>query len=187
MQEEENRAEKEGREVEDKFEGFVNCVEILLDNGADVNCRNMSEDGPLHCAIRTGNVLVVENLLQHGADFKAKDKRGFAALHISTLNGKKEISDLLKKHGASIEDHIHTEELPVDAGKKKTKKEEQYDDQKPTVKLHSSKKSTSPLPIPSSATTRIEILSCRKTTCYYKKTFSHKETQTKASAHSFGS
>ena len=48
--------------------GHEKCMELLLENGADLNLRNKENWSPLHVAIRQGGLQGVEKLLELGAD-----------------------------------------------------------------------------------------------------------------------
>jgi ankyrin repeat protein len=44
--------------------GSLSMVKILLDHGADVECKDVNGDTPLHCAIRARNPKTVSALVQ---------------------------------------------------------------------------------------------------------------------------
>ena len=47
--------------------GSLECVSLLVDHGADVNCQNFNQTTPLHRAASKGKAGIVEYLLEHGA------------------------------------------------------------------------------------------------------------------------
>lgn len=87
-------------------------VEILIDNGADVNLLdNWRGRGPLHVAIRRKMSRVVELLLAKGADPNLKDREGNIPLHSAmarhlspdgTVKATEEIVRLLVAKGADV-------------------------------------------------------------------------------------
>lgn len=52
----------------------MQCVEILLEHGADSNVVDLHGRGALHVAAVQGDVNVVVALLEHGARIDAQDK-----------------------------------------------------------------------------------------------------------------
>ena len=65
----------------------VHCeiVKCLLENGANVNTRNVNGDTPFHLAIISEkfSIELVKVLLDYGADFKLKNKKGISPLEES--------------------------------------------------------------------------------------------------------
>lgn len=56
--------------------GSLEVVRKLLEQGADVNCRNYKEQTALHCAAKAGFVDIVKLLLSQGAAVDARDREG---------------------------------------------------------------------------------------------------------------
>lgn len=52
-------------------------VNLLLNQGAVIDCRTRDLLTPLHCAARSGNDAVVDLLLEKSAPISAKTKVGF--------------------------------------------------------------------------------------------------------------
>ena len=81
--------------------GDVLQMEVLLDQGAQVNARNAHGWTPLHVAAAGGDPAVIALLLQHGADVHAQSHIGTTALdNATTRGGRKAVIDLLLAHGA---------------------------------------------------------------------------------------
>ncbi|KAJ7675984.1 hypothetical protein DFH06DRAFT_672643 [Mycena polygramma] len=79
--------------------GFVEGVEIVLDNGADVNAAGGSA---LQAAARRGNVDTVRLLLNHGADVNAAGGEYGGALQYAVRNRHMDTVRLLLEHGADV-------------------------------------------------------------------------------------
>ena len=65
--------------------GQADIVEILLNNGADVNCRSRKGTTAVMKASKGGHLEVLDLLKDRGADFSAKDSSGEGALHHACL------------------------------------------------------------------------------------------------------
>ncbi|KAJ3313811.1 hypothetical protein HDU93_004814, partial [Gonapodya sp. JEL0774] len=74
-------------------EPHVECMSVLMDNGADMNCRNGSV---LWGAVRSGKVDIVSMLLQIGAATHLGDRLG--ALAEAKRRGYSEVVKLIEEH-----------------------------------------------------------------------------------------
>jgi len=87
----------------------VEIVELLIENGADVNVKSTGATGwtPIHQASKilryedddTTAVDIIELLIENGADVNAKDKIGFSPLHWAAT---KQIAKLLIAKGGDV-------------------------------------------------------------------------------------
>lgn len=87
------------------FSGNVEVVAFLLDQGEDLNARDLEGETPLHEAARCGQKAVAELLLRRGADLNARAKAGhtplWVALHTQEGSAREraEVADCLVAHG----------------------------------------------------------------------------------------
>ncbi|XP_071711419.1 E3 ubiquitin-protein ligase KEG-like isoform X2 [Rutidosis leptorrhynchoides] len=63
----------------------VELVKIILDDGVDVNIRNVQNTIPLHVALARGSKSCVGMLLSAGANCNLQDDEGNNAFHIALL------------------------------------------------------------------------------------------------------
>ncbi|KXZ45878.1 hypothetical protein GPECTOR_49g462 [Gonium pectorale] len=78
-------------------------VLMLLDKGADTECRDETSATPLLIAAKNGHVDAIRALLQAGANREAANKTGWTALHIAAQNGHVAAVAALLKAGANKE------------------------------------------------------------------------------------
>ena len=64
--------------------GHIQCVEVLLENGADANVSNGLRQRPIHEAAIMGNVEMIKTLCRLGADPLVVDGYGRTALHVAS-------------------------------------------------------------------------------------------------------
>ncbi len=76
-------------------------VELLIDNGAQVDEANRYRCTALMCAVARGHKRIVELLLDHGASIDAVDSDNYTALMHAAEKGHKEIVQLLVDHAAN--------------------------------------------------------------------------------------
>ncbi len=84
------------------FFGRADVVEILLENGAEVNqpSANPQRVMPLHSAVAGQHLKVARTLIEHGADVNACQAEDFTPLQAAASNGQVEMAQLLLENGA---------------------------------------------------------------------------------------
>jgi len=61
----------------------IDLARLLIDRGANVNCRGEEGGTPLHEAAGNGNLDLAKLLIEHGANINAKDDHGKTPLTIA--------------------------------------------------------------------------------------------------------
>lgn len=69
------------------FNDRVRLLELLIDNGADVNFVDRFGQTALYYACKHGNEKAVACLIKHGADVNIKDNAGTTALNFALRKG----------------------------------------------------------------------------------------------------
>ena len=82
------------------FFGKIEIAKILIDAGADLNCRNADGSTALHTAAAFGKTEVAEILIDAGADFNQQNNQGATALHVAAFFCHVEIVKALLEKGA---------------------------------------------------------------------------------------
>jgi ankyrin repeat protein len=82
--------------------GHTDIVELLLNNGANVNLAPYSGVSALHLASKYGHKQIVELLLNKGADVNAETSGKFTALILASEQGNIDIVKLLLDNGADV-------------------------------------------------------------------------------------
>jgi len=82
--------------------GSVGDVQSLLDQGADINGRDVNHDTPLLVALRDGKLEMAKVLIQYGADVNCRDKVGWTPLMLASRYEYRDIAELLLDHGADV-------------------------------------------------------------------------------------
>jgi ankyrin repeat protein len=90
--------------------GHKEAVELLIDNGADVNAMRGGGGTPLSYAASWGHEEIVELLIANGADVNVKDAFSETPLDVATHpdnpNASAETADLLRKHGGKTREEL---------------------------------------------------------------------------------
>ena len=87
------------------FNGYLNCIIILLDSGIDINSKDNYNRTSLSWAASCGHLQCMELLLARGADINIRNKDNRTALHYTAIDGHEACVSLLLNNGAAIDDH----------------------------------------------------------------------------------
>ncbi len=85
--------------------GYIEMINLLLDNGADINHQDRINWNALMKAADKGHADVVARLLERGADYTITDNNGFNPLTLAAKAG----------HSATVEIILQLEDINVDA------------------------------------------------------------------------
>ena len=88
-------------ELMDARRRLTQIVELLIENGADVNFANSNGVTALIWASRGGHIETIKVLISKSADVNSKDKNGKTALTYALLKENSKIVNLLKASGAN--------------------------------------------------------------------------------------
>ncbi|KAJ7383809.1 hypothetical protein OS493_025680 [Desmophyllum pertusum] len=84
------------------WSGHLQIADVLIQNGSDVNARNILGQTPLHLAAENGHKHIAEVLIEHESDINARNILGKTPLHLAAENGHKQIAEVLIQHGSDI-------------------------------------------------------------------------------------
>ena len=90
----------------------TNVVSFLLENGADVDDRDLIDQTPLIVASQHGCKNIVELLLNAGSNIKHKNQQGETALLTATQEGHIDVVKILINAGADINEPNAEGETP---------------------------------------------------------------------------
>jgi ankyrin repeat protein len=94
--------------------GHTACCNLLLEEGADIEQRNVMGEAPLIRAAHNGHLKTVKFLVEKGADVNAVDMGDNSALHWAAMRGHVEIVKYLLEQGADKTIRNKQEKLPID-------------------------------------------------------------------------
>ncbi|KAF7231140.1 ankyrin repeat and SOCS box protein 2 [Nothobranchius furzeri] len=80
--------------------GQLGCVQVLLEDGADLEIPNYDKETPLYKACERNSAATVAALLNHGAAVNTQCIQGWTALQEATVHNNVEICEMLLKAGA---------------------------------------------------------------------------------------
>ena len=88
---------------------YINAIQLLIDNGADVNIQGSVKDTPLHQIANLGILDVCVLLLKNGALVNVKDDGDWSPLHFAVISGNSIITRLLIAYGADLNEIMNNE------------------------------------------------------------------------------
>uniref|UniRef100_A0ABI7XBL0 Ankyrin repeat and SOCS box containing 2 n=1 Tax=Felis catus TaxID=9685 RepID=A0ABI7XBL0_FELCA len=83
--------------------GHLDCLQSLLQAGAEPDISNKSRETPLYKACERKNAEAVRMLVQYNADTNHRCNRGWTALHESVSRNDLEVMEILVSRGAKVE------------------------------------------------------------------------------------
>ncbi|GLD97358.1 hypothetical protein PINS_up006042 [Pythium insidiosum] len=87
--------------------GHSDVVQLLIDEGADLNARDDMGETPLHQALTKGYVDIVLALIRAGVNVKDSSKWGWIPLHTAALKGHVSVVSALIDAGADVAVRAH--------------------------------------------------------------------------------
>jgi hypothetical protein len=111
-------------------DGHYKCLQMLIDNGADVECASSygAQYSPLQVAVRsnllsnkehvTSQMAVINLLLTSGVNLEVEDSYGNTALLVATSEGSKDSIKALLNAGANIDHKNKNEETALDLARR---------------------------------------------------------------------
>ena len=101
--------------------GKIGKIKVLLEEGADVNVRDVTSWTPLHIAINQSGIAVnyirnlelIKLLIAKGANINVTDYEGMTPLHFTAYAGDIKIAKLLIKEGADVNATGHHRWTPL--------------------------------------------------------------------------
>ncbi|XP_044127127.1 ankyrin repeat and SOCS box protein 2 isoform X1 [Bufo gargarizans] len=84
-------------------QGHLECIQFLLQSGAEPDIVNKSRETPLYKACERKNSSVVQMLVDYRSDVNHRCNQGWTALHEAVARNVLDIIDIMVKGGAKIE------------------------------------------------------------------------------------
>ena len=89
--------------------GNIEAAKEDIEDGADVNAKNVDGWSPLHRAASWGHKEIAELLIAKGANVNAKNDIGETPLDFAIQLKSTETANLLRKHGAKTAEELKAE------------------------------------------------------------------------------
>jgi hypothetical protein len=93
---------EDGDLIDAVYEGDLEKVKKLLDEGEDINAKDDYGRTPLHYASINGDLDIIKFLVEKGANVNAKDDYGRTPLHYASIYGIVDVVKFLVKEGANV-------------------------------------------------------------------------------------
>ena len=97
--------------------GYLDIVQCLVEQGADVEKTDKDGNTPIIDASHNGHLRVVCYLLEQGANREKAGNGGWTSLHHAAAQGHLEITKLLMVYGADLNARTNYDELPIDVAR----------------------------------------------------------------------
>ncbi|KAF2136584.1 uncharacterized protein K452DRAFT_237272, partial [Aplosporella prunicola CBS 121167] len=94
-------------------QGWVQATQLLIRQGADIEC--MDEDGytPLFAAVSANNLDIAKILHQSGATCEVKDLRGWSVIHMAAELNSLELLSYFLQHGLEVNARTYYDSTPL--------------------------------------------------------------------------
>ena len=102
------------------YNGHLDVVRYLVEQGADIEKAVDYGDTPLIWASAEGPLEVVRYLLEQGADVNKTNDSGSTSLHMAAYHGNLEMAKLLMVYGADLNARNNQGQLPIEMGHRNT-------------------------------------------------------------------
>ncbi|RAO71367.1 uncharacterized protein BHQ10_007379 [Talaromyces amestolkiae] len=93
--------------------GYLECAQMLIDAGADINAEVEDWGSPLYAAVKNNHFDIVKLLLDRGARVDMKCKNAMTCLHQAVLNSREDIVKILLDHGAEVDAPYYLGSTPL--------------------------------------------------------------------------
>lgn len=103
--------------------GSKSILELLLENGADVNAKNNKDSTPLHYAANNYLASLATLLIKHGADVNAKTNCGNTPLHFAAASSNTVVAKVLLNNDADVNCKNNDGRTPLNIAKLRRDKE----------------------------------------------------------------
>lgn len=94
-------------------EGNDDIVQLLVEQGANINAQNFAGETALFIASTRGFDTIAHTLLENGANVHIANIDGATALHMAVANGNLSTSTLLVKYGAFVNSQDDNGDSPL--------------------------------------------------------------------------
>ncbi|MCH5283516.1 MAG: ankyrin repeat domain-containing protein [Treponema sp.] len=93
---------------------YKKLVELLIEKGANIECRGKYENTPLLIAAHDGNLALVSLLVEHGANIECENEDKFTPLSAAAAKGSLDTVSFLLEKGANVEHEDKNGSTPLE-------------------------------------------------------------------------